>query len=350
MMFIITVGGNMKKVSIEDVKYMLIQASKHYVSLQEAEYFAHEVLEVHMRKSPRLDALRSAVTELGTWKNAHERTIKTDVDKGASLLLNFMGLAPSIKLQWLHDEIEQRAHRYGISFVGFYNTGGVDWLTLYTLGLSRRGLIGICMFNGGPGGVIPYGGTDGFFGTNPLSYAIPTDGVPVVADMATSEVPFFEYSRAKKDHKKLPRVGRVTADGVPTDDPENGSQEHEARLLPMGGGYKGYAINFLIEIMTGNLVRSISGGSAKSKEYTHHEYGGVLIGIDIASFTDVTKFTTALSAMTNEIHKQKSATQGDHVSVPGDQSGARLLEAQKRGVIEVDEDIIQKLQDFGNIQ
>lgn len=114
--------------------------------------------------------------------------------------------------------------------------------------------------------MIPYGGTDGFFGTNPVFYAIPTNDEPILADMATSEIPFFEYSRAKKEGKKLPRIGRVMADGIPTDDPENGTEEHEARLLPMGGGYKGYAVNLLIEVMTGNLVRSFSGGAAKSKE------------------------------------------------------------------------------------
>lgn len=143
----------MKKMTINEVEKILSAAAKKFVPQEEAGYFAREVLEVHMRKSPRVDVLRSAMLELETWKNNIESKMITEADKGASLLLNFGTLAPSVKLKWLHDEVEKRAHQYGISFVGFHNSGGIDWLSLYTIGLARRGLIGICMFNGGPGAV-----------------------------------------------------------------------------------------------------------------------------------------------------------------------------------------------------
>jgi LDH2 family malate/lactate/ureidoglycolate dehydrogenase len=293
-----------------------------------------------------MDELRTAVTELETWKSNKTSKITTEVDKGASLLLNYGRLAPSVKLKWLHDELEKRAHQYGIAFIGFHNTGGLLWLSLYTAGLARRRIVGICMFNGGPGAVIPYGGTDGFFGTNPMSYVIPTSDASILADMATSEVPFFEYNRAKMGHKKLSRIGRVTADGVPTDDPEHGTEEHEARLLPMGGNYKGYALNLLIEVLTGNLVRSLSGGSAKNTEYTPYEYGGVLMGIDVGSFTNPAAFTSSLSAMTGQIRTQKPAKNGGRIYVPGDQSAERLQVAKRRGTIDVEDDVIDKLKNL----
>lgn len=328
---------------IEDIKKMLTTAAKRFVTPKEADYFACEVLEVHLRKSPRVDALHSATMELETWKKNIDSKITTDVDKGASLLLNFGRLAPSIKLKWLHDEIERRAGKFGISLIGFYNTGGIDWLSLYTLGLARRGFIGLCMFNGGPGGVIPYGGTDGFFGTNPISYAIPTRDEPILADMATSELPFFEYSRALKSKATLPRIGRVTKDGVPTDDPEHGTEEHEARLLPMGNGYKGYAINLFLEVLTGTLVRSVSGGNAKRKEYYPPEYGGMLVGIDVGSFTELSAFTSSMSLMSKEIRKQKPAKVGRRVRVPGDAGFERLQKVKKQGTIEIGDDVWTKL-------
>jgi len=333
----------MVTVPIAEIEKLLYAAAEKYVTHTEAQYFARNVLEIFLRKSPRVDALHSAILELETWEKYPDAKIEKVVDKGASALFNFNRLAPSVKLKWLHDEIKKRSGRYGVSCIGFYNTGGLDWLSLFTLGLARHGIIGICMFNGGPGGVIPYGGTDGFFGTNPISYAIPTNDEPILTDMATSEVPFFEYSRAKKAGRKLPRIGRVTKLGVPTDDPEHGVREHEARLLPMGGGYKGYALNLLVEVMTGRLVRSPSGGKEKSTEYLPHEYGGILMGIDVKCMTDISSFRTSMSSMSKEIRKQKPAKKGKSVRIPGDESYMRYMTALRKKTGAVDDKTLQSL-------
>lgn len=63
------------------------------------------------------------------------------------------------------------------------------------------------MVNGGPAVVVPYGAAgvrkSSMFGTNPISYAIPTDKDPIIVDMATSEIPFFELLDGKKNNKKM---------------------------------------------------------------------------------------------------------------------------------------------------
>jgi LDH2 family malate/lactate/ureidoglycolate dehydrogenase len=337
---------NQQTMKLSQILQLLTKAAEKFVSKKEAEYFAQEYLEDYIRKYPRVDAFESALNELKSWKNNQGKTITTVVDKGASLLLDYQRLAPSLKLKWLHDEVEKRAKTYGIAMVGFYNSGGLDWLSMMTSGLSKRGIIAIFMYNGGPGCVIPYGGTKGFFGTNPMSYAIPTDGNPILTDMATSEYPFFEYTRAKKVQQKFSRVARVLENGTPTCEPENGTTDEEARLLPMGGGYKGYAMNLLVEILTGDLVRSISGGNKKSTEYKTYEYGGVLLGIDVSTFSPLSKFKSSMTDMVKELHEQKPGIGFQRVSVPGDRSFEKLKKSLGSGTIEVNRDCIKKLELF----
>jgi LDH2 family malate/lactate/ureidoglycolate dehydrogenase len=85
-------------------------------------------------------------------------------------------------------------------------------------GLARRDLIGLAMFNGGTGCSVPFGGTRGVLGTNPLAYAIPTAGDPMVLDMATTEIPFFEIKNAREKGTPLRRHVAVDSHGQPTAD------------------------------------------------------------------------------------------------------------------------------------
>jgi ureidoglycolate dehydrogenase (NAD+) len=71
--------------------------------------------------------------------------------------------------------LEKRAKKYGIAMVGVNNSHGFHTLNLWTDALGERDLVSVCFFNGGPSSVVPYGGTKGIFGTNPMSYSIPTN-------------------------------------------------------------------------------------------------------------------------------------------------------------------------------
>jgi len=113
----------------------------------------------------------------------------------------------------------------------------------------------------------------------------------------------------------------------------------------MGGGYKGYNIVLLIEILTGALVRSFM-GLEKSAKYTKHEYGGLLIAIDISGLTDLDKFKSSVSKMCKDIRSQKH---GDHVTqviVPGDHAHFRAKKLRAEGVLELDLGIYEKLKNW----
>ncbi len=273
-------------IKITELKKLLTSAAAKFVDTQEAEYFAEYGVDTYLKKQPRTGDVKGLVSDIKAWNKNKNKQIETQVDTASALVLNFNALGPSLKLKYIHDEAIARAKKTGISVVGI-NHGGVHTLNLWTDALGQRDMISIFMYNGGPTGVVPFGGTRGIFGTNPISYGVPTSTEPIIVDMATSEIPFFEIKDAKRNNLQLRKGVAVDNSGNITTDPNEAlnSDDTVSNLLPMGAGYKGYAIVLLIEVLTGSLVRSML-STEMSPGYVVEEHGGLLITIDIATLTD----------------------------------------------------------------
>ncbi|MFC1627235.1 Ldh family oxidoreductase [Patescibacteria group bacterium] len=332
------------KAKIKEIEKLLIKSASKYVSKAEAIYFAKEQIDTHTKKFPRVKPLETAVSDIESWQKFPKRKIKLLVKKPSSLLFDFNELGPSLKLKHIHDQLEKMAKKNGISMVGLNNSAGIHTLNLWTDGLGKRNLIGICMFNGGPRAVVPYMGTQGTFGTNPISYAIPTKAEPIIVDMASSEIPMFELRQSKENSKKLKPNVAVDKLGKFTTNPDKAYIGNDIKnIVPMGAGYKGYAMVLLIEILTGSLVKSLLSVEMTPK-YVHKEHGGLLIAIDISSFTNLNKFKQSVSGMCKIIRHQKSASSSSHVYVPGDLSYQRAERAKKAGKLDISKESFEKLE------
>ncbi|MHB1345280.1 MAG: Ldh family oxidoreductase [Thermoleophilia bacterium] len=230
------------KVRLDVLEERLRAAAGKFVPEDEAAYFAALMLEAHLNKAPRMNPLEEAADDLGVWAARDEHEFRVEVDNESVLLLDLDGLAPSLKLKYVHDELERRARKNGIAAVGFRNSSGVITLGPRSEGLARRDLIGVAMFDGGTGCTVPFGGTKGVFGTLPLAYAIPTADRPITLDMAMTEIPCFQIKDAKARGEALPASVAVDQDGLPTTDAAAAlDDDGAANLLPIGGGFKGYA-------------------------------------------------------------------------------------------------------------
>lgn len=335
------------KIKINELTTLLKQSALKFVSEDEAEYFANEQVDTMLKKQPRTGSLKDVISDLkASTKNINNK-VEIEAEKPSLLLLNFNSTGPSLKLKYIHDQAELKARQNGISVIGI-NHGGVHTLNLWTDGLAKRDLISIFMYNGGPDSVVPFGGTRGIFGTNPISYAIPTDTNPIIVDMATSDIPYFEISDSKKEGKTLKTGVAVDEFGKPTTDPNKALMENGvANLLPMGGGYKGYSIVLLVEILTGSLIRSLL-STEMSPEYIADEHGGLLITIDIGSFTNLDKFKKSVSAMCQTIRNQQPTEGVDKVTVPGDRNYEKLNNLLSVGEIEIEDKYIDELKTIVN--
>lgn len=331
------------QIALDQLKQMLTKAAQFYVSPEEAEYFAMLYLEGHLKKAPRMNPLQEAVDDLKVWRDLSDHQITTIVEKPGTSVINFNKLAPALKIKQVHDNLEERARKNGIAATGFYNSAGVTTLNLWSDGLAKRDLIGISMFNGGTECCVPYGGKRGILGTNPMAYAIPTHDGPIGLDMATTEVPFFDVQNAKDQNKPLKENVAVDFEGMPTTNAAAALNENGvANLLPMGGGFKGYGLTMLVEILTGSLIQSLL-STEQTSGWHPPEYGCLILAIDIGSFTDIATFKTKVSKMCEVIRNEPPAAGFDSVTMPGDRGNANLKKALSKGDIQVEDKLYQEL-------
>lgn len=322
---------------------MLTAAAVQFVDPKAAAYFSKYYLRTHFKKAPRMNPLGEAAADLKNWRESGGANFQTLVDKAGVVIYDGGGLAPSLKLKAIHDDLAERASRHGMAAAGLINTAGIVTLGLWADALAERDLIGVALFNGGAACCVPHGGQRGVFGTNPMAYAIPTDGAPLCLDMATTEIPFFDVRIAKEKGDPLPEGVAVGPDGRPTTDASLAfGEDGVANLLPLGGGYKGYGIVMLIEVLTGALIRSLL-STAQTVGWHPREYGGLILALDIASFTDPAGFKKEVSAMCAEIRGLDARDERQPLSLPGDRGHAKMEAAVVQGEIEVDAQLLETL-------
>jgi len=88
------------KIKTKDIKQVLISACHNYVSAEEAEYFAKLTIENHIKKYPRVNALRETVRDI---EKLHELDNKSELiisyPKKAAIKFNFNSLPPVLKIK-----------------------------------------------------------------------------------------------------------------------------------------------------------------------------------------------------------------------------------------------------------
>lgn len=98
-------------------------------------------------------------------------------------------------------------------------------------------------------------------GTNPIAFAVPhPNRVPLVIDMALSQVARSRIVAAQKASKSIPSDWATDSAGQPTTDP---AAALAGALVP-AGGVKGAALALIVEILCGALAGGHYGWEASS--------------------------------------------------------------------------------------
>lgn len=326
-------------ISLPLLQQTLKNVVRKFVTEREATYVAEELLEAYIRKYPRTNILKDeVVADARRFLQYKNNRVEVVFDLPGYIRYNFNHLPMTFHLKKLHDTLEKKAKKNGIAMAAFDNSGGMHSLHTWAQGLAKRGYFVFGAYNGGPDAVIPFGGTKGLLGTNPITYGFPSEDGIVVVDMATSEIPFFEMNDAKRDGKKLPEGAAVDQQGEPTTDPEKAfDATGTSNIRPMGGGYKGYAINYLVEIMTASLI----GAKLSTKQdpsYVNEDHGGFLVVISPNIAHAKGSFERSVQEFNDTIRAQKPR-KGYSVLVPGDKNQARWKQALSVGETEVEPEV-----------
>lgn len=259
--------------------------------------------------------------------NAKEEVVMT---KPAAKLIKGNGrLAPIITADYL-DEVVVAAQSQGIYALGIYDSTYNDFFDVFCRRVAAQDCIAIIVENGGPQGVTPFGGKTDVTGTNPIAYGIPTDKYPIVFDAATAMHAYGRIKQAKENGEKLPDNAYVDKRGNTTTDPDVAYA-----VLPFGG-FKGFGINLLIDVLSGSLVRGKSGldQPIDSQRYI----GTLIIVIDPAAFGDIADFKASTTKLAEDILAVEPIDLSQPVRVPGYRGAKRQEEFISAGTIEIEDD------------
>ncbi len=225
----------------------------------------------------------------------------------------------------------EKAKQAGLGMVVVRSTNNLGALGYYTLqSASNHGVVAILTTNGNPS-VAPHGAADPFFGTNPLSIAVPSaGGRALVLDMSASVVARGKIRLAAMSGESIPLGWACDETGEPTTDPKRALK---GSLLPLGGP-KGSGLAMMIDILSGVL----SGSSYGRKLKSFHELDGAtgvgacFIAIDVGRFVDPESFARTIGEYVGDIKALRKQPGVNEILVPGDVELAREEESRRLGI------------------
>ncbi len=217
----------------------------------------------------------------------------------------------------------------GVGLVGVRKSSHCGALSFYASQAMEAGLIGLAMVQT-DACVVPFGGTQSFLGTNPLCFGIPSSkGTPILLDMATSTVAGGHIMKARAENRSIPEGWALDAEANPTTDP------HNAKFYTPLGGYKGFGLGVIVEVLTGLLMGGVFGPHVTPMygEYEKPRALCHLVGaIDYKRFPGKDSFLERVAQMVDEIHRVPAAEGFSRVLVPGEPEYLAEMERKKNGI------------------
>jgi uncharacterized oxidoreductase len=236
----------------------------------------------------------------------------------------------------------EKASRYKVSCVVTRRCTHVGRLGHYSRMAADAGMVGLITVNSSSEGhdVVPFGGVVGRLATNPLSYAIPAPGPPLVADMSTSTVAEGKIRLYRNLGQELPPGWIIDGAGNPSTDPRayygNWDTSPQARygsdrgwILSLGGdlGYKGYALSLMVEILSGALS-----GELYNMDVLDGGQGVCCVVIDISAFMPLDRFRKLVGELIAYVKSAPVAPGFQEILMPGEPDFRTLEERQAKGI------------------
>ena len=253
-----------------------------------------------------------------------------------------------VQARKLMEQVMQKARAVGVACGTAQNCGHVGRLGEYTERAAEAGLaaFGTVNDNGVLRTVAPPGGVEPCISTNPLSFAVPTGGRPLVFDASTSAVAQGKVTVKRLAEEPCPEGWLQDAQGNPTTDPNVLGQDPRGSLLPLGGvmSFKGFGLGLLVDVLAGGL----SGGYCPPPPPEAPECNSVLFVVwDPAFFAGADHLRSQAQALIELVRGSRRKPGVDQIQVPGDTSAATEAQRLRTG-IPLPADNWQKLADLAD--
>lgn len=248
-----------------------------------------------------------------------------------------------------------KAQKHGMGMVAVRNSTHYGIAGYYAIMAAEAGMIGITGTNARPS-IAPTFGVENMLGTNPLTFAMPTDeAFPFVIDCATSITQRGKIEVYERLGKDLPEGWVIGEDGKPMTDSHQvliDLVKGKAALTPLGGigeelaGYKGYGYATVIEILSaalqgGSFMKGLLGSGPDGKAQPYH-LGHFFIAININEFTELAEFKKTTGEILRELRASKKAPGQKRIYTAGEKEYMAWLERKDKGV-PIDEELQKQI-------
>jgi len=214
------------------------------------------------------------------------------------------------------DKVIEKAKKHGMASCAVCNANHYGIAAYYGMRALEHDMIGIS-FASASSAMAAWGGKNPFFGTNPVCFTAPAlTRQPFVLDMATSIVARGKVLLADIEGKDIPEGWALDPDGNPT---VKTKPALAGTLFPFGG-YKGYGVAMMVDILCALLSGSMFGphiGNVYNNP-DKQNLGQFFCAIDIGAFAPVTDFKTRMDQMIDEIKSGEKAPGVDEIFYPGE--------------------------------
>jgi len=239
----------------------------------------------------------------------------------------------------------QKAGKYGLGMVVARNSTHYGIAGYYAMMAADAGMIGMTGTNARPS-IAPTFGVENMLGTNPLTFAIPTDEeFPFVLDCATSISQRGKIEVYDRLGKVLPEGWVIGEDGQPKTDAHqvlSDLTKGTAALTPLGGigeemaGYKGYGYATVVEILSaalqsGPFLKGLMGLDSEGKRQPFH-LGHFFLAIQISQFIDLESFKKTTGEILRSLRASKKAPGQERIYTAGEKEYLAWLERRVTGI------------------
>lgn len=253
-----------------------------------------------------------------------------------------MGMVASYKAMQIAIE---KAKKYGMASVAVRNSSHYGIAGYWAMMASKQGFIGITGTNARPS-IAPTFGVENMMGTNPLTFAFPTDEeFPFVLDCATSIIQRGKIEYYARSGQDTPEGMVIGHDGKAMTDSNQILKDlttGDAALAPLGGigetfaGYKGYGYAAVVEILSaalqqGTFLKALSGFDENHNKVPCH-LGHFFIVMDPEAFMGLDSFKKTCGDILRSLRSSMKAPGEERIYTAGEKEYLVWMERKEKGV------------------
>lgn len=256
--------------------------------------------------------------------------VKVEQEHPASIALNACNSMGMVIGKYAMERCIEKAKESGCCFATINNSNHYGMASYYVKMATDAGMVAISGTNAPPN-IAPWGSFKPYLGTNPIAFAVPKNGDPIILDMAPSVVAMGKVILAAKLGKSIPEGWAITKDGKPTTDPNEGMQ---GTVVPIGGP-KGYGLSLFMDILSGILSGAQFGPHLNNmwNDFENPQnVGHFFCVVDISKFVDLDVFKNRVEQMVSEIKALPKNEGIDEIFVPGEIEFQRKAERKEIGI------------------